>query len=197
MVHAPARNYVATDFFEGAAMLLTFILLGKWLEARASVATASKLTSLAALAPASAALVGAAGAGKPGEGAAGPEDLTAAGHEEEVIDARLIHIGDVLRVRPGAQVPADGTLLQVQIVAFLLPPLLEQAHALCRVCAAGSSLCILLCTWIERRQHRRVCHFACGMAISCQICSAQRAIIRFMVAQDMRRSRRAPRAWTR
>jgi P-type Cu+ transporter len=92
---------VPTDFFEGAAMLVSFILLGKWLEARASAATGAKLTSLCALAPDAACLVEL-------------DEKTGAILSEQTIDTRLVHIGDALAVKPGAQVPADGTLLQAR-----------------------------------------------------------------------------------
>jgi cation transport ATPase len=91
---------VPTDFFEGAAMLFTFILLGKFLEARASAQTCRKLTSLMTLAPEHALLV----------------DVSPHGSVlmEQLIDSRLIHTGDTLLIKPGAQVPTDGTIMHVR-----------------------------------------------------------------------------------
>jgi hypothetical protein len=96
-----AGDYTPTDFFEGAAMLITFILLGKFLEARASMQTTRRLTSLMSLVPETALLV--------------QLSDTGAIVEEQEIDSRLIHIGDTLHVKPGAQVPADGVVLKVCI----------------------------------------------------------------------------------
>ena len=106
-IELSAGAYVPTDFFEGAAMLLTFILLGKWLEARASTATCAKLSALAALAPDRAALVHVQNSKSRSNLILNFDDAA-----EEDIDARLVHVGDVLRVRPGGRVPADGTLLR-------------------------------------------------------------------------------------
>jgi hypothetical protein len=96
-------GYVATDFFESAAMLVTFILLGKWLEARASAATGAKLAALAALTPAEAELV-----------ELRQDNGTFEVVSEEIVDARLVHVGDALRVRPGGRVPADGAVVSVR-----------------------------------------------------------------------------------
>ena len=86
-------------------MLICFILLGKFLEARASSQTSRKLTSLMTLAPEQAVLVAVAEDG--------------AIQQEEVIDSRLIHVGDTLHVKPGARVPADGVVLHVRVSACL------------------------------------------------------------------------------
>jgi P-type Cu+ transporter len=80
-------------------MLITFILLGKFLEARASMQTTRKLTSLMSLVPETALLVQ----------LSDRETIEV----EQVIDSRLIHIGDTLHVKPGAQVPADGVVIKV------------------------------------------------------------------------------------
>lgn len=81
-------------------MLTTFILLGKWLEARAKRHTCSVLTQLMAMAPDTACL-------------ATVDDMGTV-VAEQTIDARLVEQGDLLRVLPGQKVPADGEIVQVR-----------------------------------------------------------------------------------
>ncbi|GFR44216.1 hypothetical protein Agub_g5404, partial [Astrephomene gubernaculifera] len=99
--HHITRDYVPTDFFETSAFLITFILLGKYLEAAAKGRTSAALAALAALAPDTATLVRL----EPGSGAV---------LEARDIPAALIHRGDVLRVLPGSKVPTDGVILEGQ-----------------------------------------------------------------------------------
>ena len=95
--HVDRATYVPTDFFETAAMLITFILFGKYLEAAAKGRTGDAVTALLALAPRRATVVELDGAG----GVASEQELP----------AELVHRGDVLRVAPGARVPADGVVV--------------------------------------------------------------------------------------
>ncbi|HVE14935.1 MAG TPA: heavy metal translocating P-type ATPase, partial [Elusimicrobiota bacterium] len=83
---------VAT-YFEAADMIVTLVLLGQVLEARALRRAGDALRSLLALAPATARLV------------------EADGGERDVPLAR-VRAGDRLRVRPGERVPVDGLLLE-------------------------------------------------------------------------------------
>ena len=84
--HHMSGDYQPTDFFETAAMLITFIILGKYLEASAKGKTSAAITKLLTLTPASAVLVT---LGKTGEVAA-----------EQEVPTALIHRGDVLKVLP-------------------------------------------------------------------------------------------------
>ncbi|KAG0331065.1 ATPase Cu transporting protein 7B [Podila humilis] len=79
------------DFFETAVFLVTFINLGKWLEAMAKGKTAETITKLMDLQPESATLVKA------------DETL-------EEIPASLIQVGDILLVNAGGRIPCDGLL---------------------------------------------------------------------------------------
>lgn len=79
-------------YFEAAAAIITFVLLGKWLEARARTRVAAAVTQLAALLPKAAARL--------------LEDDS----EEQVAPSALAP-GDRVRIRPGEQLPADGTVL--------------------------------------------------------------------------------------
>ncbi len=77
-------------YFEAATVILTLVLLGQVLEARAHRKTNSAVKELLKLAPGKAVRV---------------RD----GKEEE-IPVEEIEIGDILRVKPGEKIPVDGTL---------------------------------------------------------------------------------------
>ncbi len=79
-------------YFEASAVVVTLVLLGKWLEARAKRQTVAAIRALRALRPDTAHLLGAEG-------------------EADVPLAEVL-AGDRLVVRPGERVPADGLLEQ-------------------------------------------------------------------------------------
>ena len=88
-----AAHYFAMKlYFESAAMILTLITLGKYLEARAKGKTTSSLSKLMDLSPKMATRV---------------ED----GAEAQV-PAASVRVGDVLVVRTGESVPVDGVVLE-------------------------------------------------------------------------------------
>lgn len=99
-------QFRSESFFETSAMLITFVVLGKYLETAAKNSTASALASLLAMQPRVALLVASVGT----EYAAPRANLARAPRGEE-IDAALVRAGDVLRVLPGAAVPVDATVL--------------------------------------------------------------------------------------
>jgi Cu2+-exporting ATPase len=74
------------------ATLITIMLLGHWLEMRSIAQAEGALSALAALLPDTA------------------ERVIADGTEEVLISA--LHVGDVVLVRPGARVPADGVIVE-------------------------------------------------------------------------------------
>jgi Cu+-exporting ATPase len=80
-------------YFEASATVILFILLGKWLEARARRATGAAIRALLELRPRTA------------------RRLTATGREEEV-PAIALAVGDRVVVRPGERIPADGIVLE-------------------------------------------------------------------------------------
>jgi Cu+-exporting ATPase len=80
-------------YFESAAVIVTLVTLGDFLELRARRRTGAALRSLLGLVPKIARRVG----------ADGREDDVALDH---------LHVGDHLRVRPGEKVPADGTVIE-------------------------------------------------------------------------------------
>lgn len=83
-------------FFETAAFLFTFILLGKFFEARAKGQTSAAMQKLMELQAKSAILLEI----KDGEIIS-----------EKEIDMELIQVGDVLKIYPGEKVPTDGEIV--------------------------------------------------------------------------------------
>ncbi len=79
-------------YFEGSAVVITLVLLGKWLEARAKRQTTSAIRALHALRPDVAHLIGVDG-------------------EVDVPVAEVL-VGDRIVVKPGERFPVDGTLLE-------------------------------------------------------------------------------------
>lgn len=77
-------------YFEIGSILIAFVLLGKWLEARAKGKTNEAVKKLMGLAPKTAIVI---------------RD----GVEQE-ISMDQVQVGDVIRVKPGAKIPVDGTV---------------------------------------------------------------------------------------
>ncbi len=82
----------AMTYYETAAALMTLIILGRWLEARAKGRTSDAIRRLAALAPKTARVL---------------RD----GHEQD-LPVSEVEAGDVLRVRPGEKIPVDGEVVE-------------------------------------------------------------------------------------
>ncbi|KAJ8768404.1 hypothetical protein K2173_021557 [Erythroxylum novogranatense] len=94
---ATSPGFKGTDFFETSSMLISFILLGKYLEVLAKGKTSEAIAKLMELAPETAILLTLGGEGN-------------VVHEEE-IDSRLIQKDDVIKVIPGAKVASDGFVI--------------------------------------------------------------------------------------
>jgi Cu+-exporting ATPase len=95
---APIRPRLMQSF-DSSAMLIAFILLGKFLEANAKSQTSKAVSKLAEMAPDSATLVGTVNeAGK------------VISIPERIIPLVLLQRYDVLLVRPGEKIPTDGTV---------------------------------------------------------------------------------------
>ncbi|XHM84329.1 heavy metal translocating P-type ATPase [Hydrogenophaga sp. ANAO-22] len=80
-------------YFEAAAVIISLTLLGQLLELKARSQTSAAIRSLLGLAPKTA------------------RRIAADGQEEDVPLAH-VHVGDLLRVRPGEKVPTDGTVVE-------------------------------------------------------------------------------------
>ena len=81
-------------YFEGSAVVITLVLLGKWLEARAKRQTTEAIRALHALRPDKAHWIS----------------------DEGEVDVPVAEIlaGDLLAVRPGERIPLDGELIEGQ-----------------------------------------------------------------------------------
>jgi Cu+-exporting ATPase len=80
-------------YFEAAAVITALVLLGQVLELRARSQTGNAIRALMGLAPKTARRIKSDGS-------------------EEDIDVSHIHVGDLLRVRPGEKVPVDGEVTE-------------------------------------------------------------------------------------
>ncbi len=84
--------YAENLYFESSAMILTLVLLGKTLEAFAKGKTTSRLEKLILLRPKTATRITVSG--------------------EETVDVSLLNVGDILAVKSGETVPADGIVVK-------------------------------------------------------------------------------------
>ncbi|MBE5972544.1 MAG: heavy metal translocating P-type ATPase [Lachnoclostridium sp.] len=89
---AAVMSYMHDFYFESTAMILTLITVGKMLEARSKGRTTDALKSLMKLAPKTATVV--------------------RNGEEVEVPIEQVKKGDVFVVRPGENIPVDGTVLE-------------------------------------------------------------------------------------
>lgn len=79
-------------YFEATAVILTLVLLGQLLEARAHSKTSGAIKELLKLAPSEATLV--------------------VGGEDKIVSIHSIKKDDLLRVKPGEKIPVDGVIVE-------------------------------------------------------------------------------------
>ncbi|HEX6608027.1 MAG TPA: heavy metal translocating P-type ATPase [Chloroflexia bacterium] len=82
----------AETFFEAAAMLVTFVLFGHWMEMRARKGTNDALRALFDLVP--------------------PQATVIRDGVEQTIPSSEVRVGDTVLLRPGDKVPVDGVVTQ-------------------------------------------------------------------------------------
>ncbi len=97
-------------YFDTAAMIVTLVLLGRYVEARAKARASEAVARLASLLPREARLVGSPAPG-PRSSAAGDEGEAAPDRVRMVALASL-RVGDLLEVLPGQRVPLDGAVIE-------------------------------------------------------------------------------------
>nr|XP_043638978.1 copper-transporting ATPase RAN1-like [Erigeron canadensis] len=97
LLYGAITGFWSPTYFETSAMLITFVLLGKYLEILAKGKTSDAIKKLVELVPATALLL--------------VKDKSGKNVGEREIDALLIQPGDVLKVLPGTKVPVDGNVV--------------------------------------------------------------------------------------
>ncbi|KAI0881536.1 heavy metal translocatin [Annulohypoxylon maeteangense] len=107
--------------FDTSTMLITFITLGRFLENRAKGQTSKALSRLMSLAPSMATIyadpIAAEKAAENWDATTDtdkPEAQAQEGNaaEEKIIPTELISVGDIVIIRPGDKIPADGTIVR-------------------------------------------------------------------------------------
>lgn len=81
-------------YFESSGMIITLILLGKYLEQKAKTKTSDAIKQLMSLQAKTAMLM--------------------VDGEEKEVPIEAVQVGDILRVRPGEQIPVDGKIIKGQ-----------------------------------------------------------------------------------
>ncbi|MBX9838906.1 MAG: copper-translocating P-type ATPase, partial [Silvanigrellaceae bacterium] len=79
-------------YFESSAVIITLVMFGKWLEARAKKRTTSAIESLHSLRP--------------------EQALVYRNHQEICILTSEVIIGDIVYVKPGEKIPIDGKIIE-------------------------------------------------------------------------------------
>lgn len=95
-----SNKFEGQDFFETSAMLISFILLGKYLEVLAKGKTSDALSKLTELAPETAHLL--------------TVDSDGNFVSEMEVSTQLLQKNDIIKIVPGAKVPVDGTVINGQ-----------------------------------------------------------------------------------
>ncbi len=88
-----AKAYMNEFYFESAAMILTLITVGKMLESMSKGRTTDAIKSLMKLAPKTAVII--------------DKD-----NREKEVPIETINVGDIFVVRPGENIPVDGSVLE-------------------------------------------------------------------------------------
>ncbi|KAI5367766.1 Putative P-type ATPase, heavy metal-associated domain, HMA, P-type ATPase, A domain superfamily [Septoria linicola] len=118
----PPHSRPAT-VFDTSTMLITFITLGRFLENRAKGQTSKALSRLMSLSPPMAAIyadpIAAAKAAESwdaeheiDEKKASDTEATGSAVEERTIPTELIEVGDIVILKPGDKIPADGLVMR-------------------------------------------------------------------------------------
>ncbi|KAL1845755.1 hypothetical protein VTK73DRAFT_433 [Phialemonium thermophilum] len=107
-----------STIFDTSTMLITFITFGRFLENRAKGQTSKALSRLMSLAPSMATIytdpIAAEKVAEEWETSTGSEQSATDGQaaEEKVIPTELLEVGDIVIIRPGDKIPADGIIVR-------------------------------------------------------------------------------------
>ncbi|KAK3498555.1 E1-E2 ATPase-domain-containing protein [Neurospora crassa] len=108
-----------STIFDTSTMLITFITFGRFLENRAKGQTSKALSRLMSLAPSMATIYAdpiaaqkaAEGWDRNADSSDSQEPREGNAADEKVIPTELIQVGDIVLVRPGDKIPADGVIV--------------------------------------------------------------------------------------
>lgn len=151
-VLVPPHNKPGT-VFDTSTMLITFITLGRWLENRAKGQTSKALSNLMSLAPSMATIyedpLYAEKLAELWESPSSPvqeknekfrdmpDEQSSTAAVERIIPTELIEVGDIVLLRPGDKVPADGVVTRGEsyldesmVTGEPVPVLKKKGHAL-------------------------------------------------------------------
>lgn len=110
----PVAAAGSMPFFETSGMLLLFVSLGKYMEAVAKARTSQALEELGQLQPPTAQLLELPGSAvEDAKGVVtrdGGGDEAGGDYKERTVLTASLHAGDIIRVRPGEGIPADGRI---------------------------------------------------------------------------------------
>ena len=114
-LYAVMSTWYGTDgyrFFETSAILICFVLLGKWMNAMAVCRTSEALTNLMSLQAKTAVRVTPGGRWRED-----PKnwDPVLDGYKEEVVPIQAVISGDIVKILKGASIPADGIVLRGEL----------------------------------------------------------------------------------
>ncbi|KAI4721486.1 heavy metal translocatin [Aureobasidium sp. EXF-10727] len=104
--------------FDTSTMLITFIMLGRFLENRAKGQTSAALSRLMSLAPSTALIYTDPIAAQKAadewddDNEKSEKNSTSGALEEKTVSTELLEVGDVVILKPGDKVPADGTVIR-------------------------------------------------------------------------------------
>lgn len=177
------HNASPNTTFETSAVLITVIILGKYMETIAKGKTSQALDKLMDLAPDKARLVENWPSQANSEHSEQPSDeakMEAQTLQTREIDARLIELGDILEVPRGHKLPCDGVIVRgvssideslitckglgcTQIIGTR--PLIISHFGLC-VCCDGVVVMVSLCvSHCERFLQLLVCYRSCTVSL--------------------------------
>ncbi|KAK6344852.1 hypothetical protein TWF718_006804 [Orbilia javanica] len=111
-IMCPPHTRPAT-VFDTCTMLITFITLGRWLENRAKGSTSSALSKLMSLAPPMATIYVNPNVHKSQnllDESKSAEQFDIETVEERKVPTELLQVGDIVILRPGDKIPADGVV---------------------------------------------------------------------------------------
>jgi Cu+-exporting ATPase len=116
-IFTPPHSRPATTF-DTSTMLITFIMLGRFLENRAKGQTSAALSRLMSLAPSTALIytdpIAAQKAADEwdGDSEKSEKHSSKGALEERTVPTDLLEVGDVVILKPGDKIPADGTVIR-------------------------------------------------------------------------------------